>query len=78
MLEFVGDQTAGSELQVRTNDYDYDPTKWSNIRKVDMGARRPTLANCGTFEKRAMHIRHQTDTAMRLQAIEYQMDVGTL
>jgi hypothetical protein len=78
MMEFIGDQTSGSKFQVRTNDFDYDPTKWTNFRAVDMSVRKPTLANNGTFMRRATHIRHQCDTRMRLQAIECQLDIGTL
>lgn len=78
MMEFIGDQTAGSVLQVRTNDFDYDPTKWTNFRKVDMGMKKPVLANNGSFMRRATHIRHQCDTRMRLQAIELQLDIGVL
>lgn len=78
MMEFVGDQVAGSTLQVRTNDFDYDTTKWTNFRQVDMSVKRPLLANCGTFYRRALHIRHQSNTALRLQAVELQLDIGTL
>ena len=78
MMEFIGDQTAGSKFQVRTNDFDYDPTKWTNFRTVDMSVRKPTLTNNGTFMRRATHIRHACNTRMRLQAIELQLDIGTL
>ena len=78
MMEFVGDQTEGSVLQVRTNDFDFQRDKWSNYRYVDMNARKPVLANCGTFVKRTTHIRHQSNTRMRLQGVELQLDLGTL
>jgi hypothetical protein len=78
MLEFIGDQTAGSVLQVRTNDHDYDSTKWTNFRRVDMSVKKPVLTNCGTFTRRVHHLRHQSNTALRLQAIELQVDLGTL
>ena len=78
VMEFIGDQTDGSVLQVRVNDSDYDPYKWSTFRMVDMSVRKPTLANCGTFMRRGFHIRHQKDTRMRLQGVELQMDIGTL
>jgi hypothetical protein len=78
MMEFVGDQTAGSVLQVRVNDSDYDPIKWSSFRNVDMSVKKPVLVNCGTFMRRAVHIRHQMNTRMRLQAVELQIDLGTL
>lgn len=78
MLEFIGDLTQGSQLQVRTNDADYDPTKWTNYRQVDMSVRRPMLINCGTFVRRATHIRHQCNTRLRIQGVEMQLDIGTL
>ena len=78
MMEFIGDQTSGSALQVRVNDSDYDATKWSSFRIVDMSVRKPILANCGTFMRRATHIRHQCNTRMRLQGVELQLDLGTL
>lgn len=78
MLEFIADQTYGSVLQVRTNDFDYDPAKWTNFRTVELGVRRPLLTNCGTFTRRATHIRHRSNTRLRLQGVEMQLDIGTL
>lgn len=78
MMEFVGDQTPGSVLQVRVNDSDYDSAKWTVFRYVDMSVRKPTLTNCGTFMRRGFHFRHQADTRLRIQAIELQIDLGTL
>lgn len=78
MLKFEADQTPGSILQVRFNDHDYDPTKWSNFRNVDLGQKEPRLANNGTFVRRAYHFRHQSPTTMRIKAAELQIDLGTL
>ena len=78
IMEFGGDQTEGSILQVRTNDADYAPSKWSSFRLVDMSVPKPVLINCGTFMRRTTQIRHQSNTRMRLQAIELQLDIGTL
>jgi len=77
-MGFVGDQTPGSMLQVRVNDEDYKATAWSSYRSVDMGVEDPYLPNCGSFRRRAVHIRHQANTRMRLQAVELQIDLGTL
>lgn len=76
MMEFIADQTPGSVLQVRCTDDDYQT--WSNFRRVDLSNRRPNLRNCGTFSKRAYHLRHSSDTFFRIQAVEMQYDVGTL
>ena len=78
VLEFVGDQVAGSTLQVRSNDSDYDATKWTNFRYLDLGARRPLLVNCGTFIRRAYELTHRSNTPLRIQALEMQLDLGTL
>jgi hypothetical protein len=43
-----------------------------------MSVKKPVLMNCGTFMRRVVHIRHQADTRLRLQAIELQLDLGTL
>lgn len=76
VMTFVGDQTPGSVIQVRGSDDDYQT--WSNFRNVYMEKKKPLLTNCGTFEKRAYHLRHRCNARLRLQAIELQMDLGTL
>ena len=78
MMKFVADQVAGSTLMVRKNDQDYSLTKWSNFRKVDLSRQQPILPDCGTFVRRAIHMRHQSQTFFRLKAIELQLDLGTL
>jgi len=78
MMEFIGDRESGSVLQVRFNDADYKTTAWSNFRQVDMDVTKATLTNCGTFLRRATHIRHACDTRLRIQAVELQLDIGTL
>ena len=78
MMEIVADQTLGSLLQVRSNDYDYAEDKWTNFRTIDLSARKPVLTNNGTFMRRAYHFRHRCNTRLRLQAVELQLDLGTL
>lgn len=78
LMEWIGDQVPGSELQVRFNDFDYDPKKWTNFRTVDLSKERPILTGCGTFRRRAHNFRHKKATKMRLQAVELQLDLGTL
>jgi len=76
VMEFIADQTTGSELLVRFSDDDYQT--WSNYRRVDLGQKKPMLIDCGTFVKRAHHLQHRSNTTMRIQAVELQFDVGTL
>lgn len=77
-LKFIGDQTVGSILQVRVNDHDYDAAKWTNFRKVDMSKKTAMLTDCGSFINRAHNLRHQSNTRMRLKAVDMQIDLGTL
>lgn len=76
VMKFIGDQVEGSTALVRWTGDDYQT--WSQFRKVDLGMKRPTLTNCGTFTKRAYHIRHTADTPFRMRAVDIQYDVGTL
>ena len=79
LLEVVGDQQAGSILQVRTNDQDYKSTAWSTFRNLDMSQPRPFLSDMGTFVRRVHNFRHRCPVRMpRLQAVEMQIDIGTL
>jgi len=75
-MEFVGDQEVGSVLHVRCSDDDYKT--WSNFRSVKLSDKHPRLINCGTFVRRAYHLRHWSDTPLRLQAVDVQYDLGTL
>lgn len=79
LLEVIGDQQVGSTLQVRYNDADYNPAKWSNFRTFDMGQKRPFITSCGTFTRRVHNFRHRCNVKMpRIQAMEMQIDIGTL
>jgi hypothetical protein len=75
-MEFIADQVPGSILLVRSSDDDYQ--HWTDWRSVDLGSPEPYLTECGTFKRRAHNFRHQSNTAMRLQAVELQLDLGTL
>lgn len=77
-MEFLADQQAGSVLQCRHNDSDFDPTKWSNFRNVNLAQKRAFLTDCGTFSRRAYNFRHSCNTSLRIQAVELQLDLGTL
>jgi len=76
VMRFNGDKKDGSMLQVRVTDDDYQT--WSNYRQVDMSKKRPILTDCGTFYRRAWHIRHYANTPFRIRSIDLQMDIGTL
>ncbi len=76
ILEPICDQQVGSELLVRSSDDDYK--SWTNFRSLDLSQPRPMLTDCGTFRRRAHNFRHQSDTRFRMQAVEMQLDLGTL
>lgn len=76
IMKFVGDQVEGSTIQVRFTNNDYQ--SWSAWRTVDMGMKTPMLTNCGTFTRRAYHLRHTANTPFRIRALEVQYDIGTL
>jgi hypothetical protein len=75
-MEFIADQVTGSNLLVRSSDDDYQT--WTDWRTVDLGSPEPYLTELGTFKRRAHNFRHQSNTAMRIQAVEMQLDLGSL
>jgi hypothetical protein len=79
ILKLIGDQQVGSWIQVRVNDHDFDAKKWTNFRTFDMSRSEPQLDNWGTFVRRSHNFRHSLPVRMpRLQAVEPQIDIGTL
>jgi hypothetical protein len=73
--ELIADQYQGSSVQVRVSDDDYKT--WSNFRALDLSKKRAFLTGCGTFRKRAWHLRHTANTPLRLEALELEMILGT-
>jgi hypothetical protein len=74
----VGDQAAGSVLQVRSTDSDQTVGSWTNFREFDLSKPRPDLYDCGSFTKRFYHFRHSSATRCRLTAVEMDLLPGTL
>ena len=78
-LNLVSDQRVGSRLMVRVNDQDYQPGAWTNWRYFDLSQANPFIGDCGSFVRRVHNFRHQMPVRMpRIQAIEMQLDIGTL
>ncbi len=78
-LELVCDQKQGAEMQVRSNDNDYDSKSWTNFRTLDLSKKRPTITDCGSFRRRAYNFRYMKPVRMpRVQAVELDMELGTL
>lgn len=69
-------QQAGSILQVRYSDDDYQT--WSDFRKIDLSVKKPFLTDNSSFRRRAIHLRHQSPTFFRIKSLDMQLDIGTL
>lgn len=66
-LAIVGDNVS-SKLAVRYTNDDY--ATFSKYRLVDLSKRRPQLKQLGSASRRAWEMRHTGNTALRLQAME--------
>lgn len=75
-MYFVNDQVSGSAMYVRKSDNDY--RSWSPLRKVSLNTEKPSLTRCGSFQKRALNLRHNAATPFRIKASDVQVDIGTL
>lgn len=67
-MDIVADQASSGVLQVRVSDDDYKT--WSNFRSIDLSKDKKALHDCGTFQKRAWHVKYLAPTGLRLKAIE--------
>jgi hypothetical protein len=76
LMDIVGDAQNGGLLLIRKTDDDYQT--WSNFRVVDLAKQRPHLTHCGTFRRRAWHLRHASNAPLRLRFLELGVDLGTL
>jgi hypothetical protein len=75
-LDVIGDQeTSTSELQISWSDDDY--MTFSTPRSVDLSQSRPRLNRCGSFHRRAFKLSHVSNTSMRLEALEPQIEQGS-
>lgn len=77
-MHLVADQEPGSKLLVRVNDSDQLEGRWTNWREFDLSQKRPTLTNCGSFDRRFYHFRHEARTPCRVTAVELELLIGTL
>jgi len=70
-LNVVGD--LGSTYTIRWSDDDY--VTWNSF--FTLSTTRPFISRLGSFRRRAFHIRHTANEDFRLEAIEFEVDVGT-
>ena len=73
---FTADMASGSLLEVRHSDDDY--TTWTPFREVDLGQKHPMLSRCGTFSRRAWHMRHRCNTRLRIRSVDLPVDLGVV
>ena len=69
--EVVGDKVAAKAL-LRYSDDDY--ATWSKYRPVDLSAKRSRIARLGSTSRRSFELRHTANTALRVQALEIEME----
>jgi hypothetical protein len=72
-MDFIADQAA-TTLGVRVSDDDYGT--WSTSRTVNLNRKKPQLTDCGSFNKRAWEFTHTDNTALRIFAVELQIEAG--
>jgi hypothetical protein len=70
-LNVVGD--LGSTFTIRWSDDDY--ATWNTF--LSLSSTRPFVSRCGSFRRRAFNIRHTANEDFRLEALEFEVDVGT-
>jgi len=75
-IDFIADQHPGSLLRVRSTDDDYQT--WNEFREVDLSTPNPGLRDEGSFSRRAYNFRHRCNTPLRVQAVELDLQLGTL
>jgi hypothetical protein len=70
-LNVVGD--LDSTFTIRWSDDDY--ATWNTF--LNLSPTRPFVSRCGSFRRRAFNIRHTANEDFRLEALEFEVDVGT-
>ena len=72
-LQVIGDM-ADTKVYVRYTGDDYQ--NWSKYRPVDMSKKRAKLNRLGDDRRRAFEVRHVGNTALRLEALELDVEQG--
>lgn len=73
-MDFITDQQP-AKLYIRYSEDDFKT--FSAFREVDLNSSRPTLTNCGTFRRRAYHLRHRAPYQFRIEAVELNLLMGS-
>lgn len=72
-LNLIGD-TVQTTVSVRYSDDDYE--SWSAFRPVDMGSKRKQQRGLGKSRRRQFELLHEDATPLRLEAIEFDVNLG--
>lgn len=75
-MGFVGDVVPGKTMTVQWSDDDYQTYNTPQI--VDLGLETPILVNCGSFRRRSWLFQNNDFLPFRMEAVEIQVDLGTL
>lgn len=74
-MDLIADQQTSGNLSIAYSEDDYQT--WSASRTFDLTQQRPNIIGCGSFRRRAWHLTHTAATPFRMEAIEFQADMGT-
>ena len=74
-MDLIADQAA-TTLSVRVSEDDY--LTWSAVRTFNLARKKPQLLDCGSFHKRAWEFVHTDSTALRIYAVELQIESGDM
>jgi hypothetical protein len=72
-LDVVGDLTTGDTIDIRWSDDDY--RTWSSWKTLNMSP-RAYFKRLGHFRRRAFELLHTGNYPLRLEALEFEVDIG--
>lgn len=75
-MAFIADIIPGKIITIQTSDDDYQT--WSIPQQVDLGVDCPNLTGGGKFRRRSWLIQSNDFLPFRMQAMDLQVDLGTL
>lgn len=74
-VRLIGDiQTSSTPVDIQWTDDDY--ATYSTARTVNMTSSDPNITCCGSFKRRAFLLTNTSNTPMRLEALELELDQG--
>jgi hypothetical protein len=73
-LELAGDVQSAGDVSVRYSDDDY--STWSTARTISMTGIHQYLVRLGSFRRRAFELTHTANYPLRLEAMEFELELG--